>query len=136
MQEELRNLRTVNPEFWTALTTVSARRAKPSRTEIEDMVPEPDEEDNLDDSDISLNDVLSATHQEEPSSLRRGRISKRERGGLTTVADAEKLDNVPILINEGETKDGGRGKRTRTANRLYCLADFARHWDNEASDIE
>jgi hypothetical protein len=135
MQEELRNLRTANPEFWTALTTVSARRAKPSKTEIEDIIPEPDEED-LDDSDISFNDVLSATHREEPSSLRRGRISKQERGGLTTVADAEKLDEVPIPIKEGETRDGGRGKRKKTANRLYGLADFARHWDNEASDVE
>ena len=135
MQEELRNLRTANPEFWTALTSVNARRAKPSKTEIEDIMPDPDEDD-LDDSDISFGDVLSATHQEEPAGLRRGRINERKHGGLTTVADAEQLDEVPIPINEEETTHGGRGKRMKTANRLYRLADFARHWDNEASDVE
>ncbi len=55
---------------------------------------------------------------------------------MTTVADAEKLDEVPIPIKEGETRDGGWGKRKKTANRLYGLADFAQHWDNEASDVE
>jgi hypothetical protein len=73
---------------------------------------------------------------------RRGRIASRENGGLMTTADAEQLDEIPKAVEgmeageAGEAEEGGRGKRKKTANTMYSLADFAQHWDNEASDVE
>ena len=51
------------------------------------------------------------------------------------VAAAEQLNDV--TDPEGaEEKEAGRGKRKKTANRLYNLTDFARHWDDHGSDVE
>jgi hypothetical protein len=54
----------------------------------------------------------------------------------------EYLDEIPVQI-EGENsvampdeEAGGRGKRKKTTNRLYNLADFTQHWDNDTSDVD
>jgi hypothetical protein len=136
MQEELRSLREKDPAFWKELTTPNPRYAEPEVGEIvaEDILPDLDDEEELDDTDVSLREVIAATHHEEGPAKRRGRVVNDERGGLTTVADAEQLDELPLAVDGGEEE--GRGKRKKRPNRLYSLVDFARHWDNEGSDIE
>jgi hypothetical protein len=54
---------------------------------------------------------------------------------LVTTTDAENIDNMPEPLG-GPSEGEGKQKRKRMANSLYKLEDFARHWDNEASDIE
>jgi hypothetical protein len=59
---------------------------------------------------------------------------------LTTISAVEKLEELPVPEIEGSKNKmdvgHGRGKRRKIANRLYSLADFAPHWDNEASDVD
>ena len=135
MQESLRMLREQDAPFWNELTTVNPRNAhaKPKTDEVvaEDVMPEPeDDEEHLDDTDISLQDVVTATHQDDRP---KKHVAIHPKGGLTRIADAEKLDELP-MIDEGVKAVEGRGKRQRTANRQY--ADFSRHWDNEESDVD
>jgi hypothetical protein len=139
MQEEIRNTRENDPKFWEELTRVNPRQTRPTAAIcIEDSIPEPEQDDEqLDDTDISLQDVLAATHHEELPAKRRGRTSINEQGGLTAGANAENLDELPVVDNEGvEPVEGGRGKRRKTANKLYSSAAFTRHWDNDQSDVD
>jgi hypothetical protein len=116
---------------------VNLRYGRPEEGDVvaEDDLPDPNEEEELDDSDVSLTDILSATHREEPPTQCRGRITKHEKGGLMMIADAENLDEL-LMVEEKEVEGEGRGKQKKTANRLYSLTDFARHWDNENSDVD
>ena len=70
----------------------------------------------------------------------RQRISKHEDGGLMAAADADDIDAEPLAtVVEGMVERDnaeGKGKHQKTANRLYRLSDFTRHWDNEGSDVE
>lgn len=142
MQEKLRNLRTSNDPFWTELTRVNPRHQRPATSAIvvEDMIPDLDNTDELDDTDVSLHDIIAATHQKDVPAMLDGRIASRENGGLMTTTDAENLDEIPKSAEEGEggqrAEEEGRGKRKKKANMLYRLEDFARHWDNETSDVE
>jgi hypothetical protein len=85
---------------------------------------------NLDDTDISLRDVIMATHQKGP----RGHASTttEKDSGLQSTAEAESLDSLPKPVEEEEKANTGWGKRQGTANRLYKLNDFA----GKASDVE
>lgn len=135
MQEKLRELRTKNDPFWAELTCADARHKCPETETIvvEDLIPDPDDEEELDDSDVSLHDVIAATHQT-PQAVhkRHGRASVRENGGLETTTNAEQMDEAPRPMEGGEGE--GRGKRKKVANRQF--ADFSRHWDQDTSDIE
>jgi hypothetical protein len=58
-----------------------------------------------------------------------------------TNMDAERLDVAPEpmkgdVVEEREGEEEGRGKRKRTANKLYSLMSFTQHWDNEGSNIK
>jgi hypothetical protein len=138
IREKLRDLHAKNDPFWQELTQVSSRHQAPvvGPVVFEDMIEEVDEEE-MDDSDVSLQKVIEATHRDHVPE----RTAIRETGGLMVQAEAEDLDIVPEPLEEGKDELGegegaGRVKRKRTANRLYKLADFKRHWDEEASDIE
>lgn len=145
IQEALRHLRDTNAPFWQELTAPRTHDAKlnvgDNVVEDLDQIESDVENEDLDDSDISVKTVLRVAHQGELSTRRQGHISKHKNGGLTTISAAERLDELPVAEVEGNTEEvdargAGRGKRKKTANRLYSLSDFAPHWDNEGSDIE
>ena len=84
--------------------------AKPKTDEVvaEDAVPEPeDDEEHLDDTDTSLQDLVTATDQED---LAKKHIAIDWKGGLTWIADAEKLDELP-MIDKGVKAVEGQGKQ-------------------------
>ena len=135
MQEEIRNTRENDPKFWEELTQVNPRQMRPTASCVEDIIPEPEQDAaQLDDMDISLQDVLAVTHHEELPVKRQGQTSIKEQGGLTAGTDAENLDETPVV--ENEEVEGGRGKRRKTANKLYSSAAFTHHWDNDESDVD
>ena len=135
MQEEIRNTQENDPKFWEELTQVNPRQMRPTVICVEDFIPGPEQDDaQLDDTDISLQDVLAVTHREELPVKRWGRTSIKAQGGLTPGADAENLDEAPVV--ENEEVEGGRGKRRKTANKLYSSAAFTRHWDHDESDVD
>jgi hypothetical protein len=130
-----------NDPFWSELTKPNTRHPRPITAAIvtEDLIEDPEHEEELDDSDVSLRDVMATTHNQPVP--RKHRAAARPNGGLTTIADAEKLDQIPEPVEGGgtageEAAEEGKGKRNRKPNRLYNLAHFARHWDNEGSDVE
>jgi hypothetical protein len=98
-----------------------------------------DDEDELDNSNVSLQDVVKATHNKLLLDGC-GHIAPREYGRLETATEAGKINSeLKPLEERGEAtgvREEGRGKRKRTVNHLYSLVDFVRHWDNEASDEE
>ena len=136
VEEKLRDLHHTNDPFWTELNCPNARHLRPLTDAIvvEDIITNPEDEDEIDDSAVSLQNVVVATHRK-PMHKKSSRISVQENGGLATTTDAENI-NIPVTADEEVEVEEGRGKRRKTANRLYRLADFARHWDNEASDVE
>jgi hypothetical protein len=134
--------------FWIELNQVNAHHIRPvmGALVIEDSIPEPEEEE-LDDSVVSLKDIVATTHRRPLDTCRRRQhICTRENGGLMVTAEAEDLDLLPISTEsvgeEGDKEESekkvevGRGKRKKVANRLYCFSDFTRHWDNKASDVD
>ena len=135
MQEKLRELRTADDPFWAELTHANPRPVT-GAVVVEDMIEIPEGEEDLDDSNVNLRDVIAATHREAVPKRRHGRTFTLENGSLVSAADAENIEEIPKAVEEGEAEDIGRGKQKKTANRLYHLSDFARHWDNEASDVE
>jgi hypothetical protein len=141
MQKKLRELRTKSDPFWLELNTVTPRHTRPATSAcvVEDLFLEPEDEEALDDSDVSLKDVVAATHRDETPTRNQGRrISTHDNGGLMAMVDAEDIDALPRATEgEGEQKaEEGRGKRKKRANTLYRFSDFTRHWDNEAYDVE
>ena len=145
MQEKLTNLQEQNDPFWTELIQVSTHHQQPvtGPIVIEDLAVEIDANDQMDDSDVSLQDVIAVTHKNIPPK-RQCRIVAREAGGLMTTTNVESLDEVPKLEEKMAVdsagglgmKEGGKGKWKRMENSHYRLEDFARHWDNDGSDIE
>jgi hypothetical protein len=126
------------PRVASISTSRYPRRFRPGMNEAvaEDDIMDPVEEEEEDDSDVSLRAVIAETHKEEPTKKWRASVATRNEGGLMSIGDAERLD---ISENEAESEfpeEGGRGKRVKKANKLYNLQDFARHWDDEPSDTE
>jgi hypothetical protein len=126
MQEKLRELRTTNDPFWAELNLVNHRHTRPviSALVVEDLIPEPEDEEVLDDSGLSLKDIVAVTHQEPVRNKGRRHISKREDGRLMAAADADDIDAEPLpvaTVVEGtvERENAGKGKRQKTANQLY-----------------
>jgi hypothetical protein len=136
MQEKLREIRTTNDPFWIELNHPNAHHLRPPTDSIvpEDIMPDPEDEEDLDDSDVGLRHVIADTHKS-PAPKQCGRISKRDNGGLMMKTDAEDIDKLPESAEDGKEEEG-RGKRKKIANAMYDLSDFTRHWDNEASDVE
>jgi hypothetical protein len=83
IQKALRDLCEADGPFWQELTAVNRRDLRPKVADqvAEDLndVESDCEVENLDDSDISLQNVVEATHHEEPSPQRRRHISKSEK---------------------------------------------------------
>jgi hypothetical protein len=137
MQEKLHQLHEANDPFWLELTTPSRQHQSPVTDAVVAEDAQPDVDGDLDDSAVNLNDVLAATHKKPMSKKKARQILPHENGGLLLVADAEQLNTELPELEEGRKEDDvGRGKRRKTMNRLYRLDDFARHWDNDGSDIE
>jgi len=127
MQEKLRELRTKNDPFWAKLTCAEARHERPTTETIavEDLIPDPDDKEELDDSDVSLCDVIAATHQT-PQAVHKchgGRVSACDNGGLETTMNAEQMDEVPRPMEGGEGEDEGHGKRKKFAT--WQFVDFS-----------
>jgi hypothetical protein len=101
---------------------------------VEDKIDSPEDEDSLDDSDVSLQDVIADTHRKEGLGKQQGRVSTRSSGGLMSVANAEELDGLPEVLEVGVEVEEGRGKHMKKASQWY--RDFLQHWDNKALDIE
>jgi hypothetical protein len=135
MQKKLRDLHINNDPFWNELNRVNDHHPRPVTGAViaEDIIANPEDEDELDDSDIRLKDVVAATHKKPIRDHGHKRISTDENGGLMAAVDVENIDEVPKAV-EGVDEEEGRGKRKKTANKLYRLSDFTRHWDEEASD--
>jgi len=139
MQTKLRELRDKKDPFWDELTRENPCHQQPLTAAVvdEDIMADPDDGEDLDDTAVSLNDVIVATHKEPAPTKKTRRVGLRGNGGLMVVAAAEQLNDVTAPLVEGaEGKEAGRGKRKKTANRLYNLTDFARHWDDNGSDVE
>ena len=129
-----------NDPLWSELTKPNTRHPRPITPAIitEDLIEDPEHEEELDNSDVSLCDVIATTHNQ-PVPHKRRAVS-HPNGGLTTMGDAERLDVVPELEGGGlggeEEAEEGKEKIKQKPNRLYNLADFVRHWDNDGSDVE
>jgi hypothetical protein len=95
--------------FWKELTAVNKRHLRPKVVDhvAEDLndVESDCEIEHLDNSDISLWNVLEATHQEQPLAQHRGRISESDKGGLTTISAAERLEELPAPEIEGNVNE-------------------------------
>jgi hypothetical protein len=135
MQEEMREIHTANNPFWIELIFPNPHDLHPTIRDIvtEDIMPHPDDEATVDDSDVSLQDIIVATYQDLPIPKKhRHHISTHENGGLMTATNVEDINQTVSIQVEEE----GRGKWKRKVNMLYCLGDFKQHWDNEVSDFE
>ena len=75
MQEKLRELRTTNDPFWIELNVVPNRHPRPAVADnvAEDIISNPEDDDNLDDSDVILlwfvNSALSSVQHDKPANL-------------------------------------------------------------------
>jgi hypothetical protein len=109
IQKALCNLREADTPFWKELTAVNERHSRPKVVDhvAEDLndVESDCEIKHLDDSDISLWNVLEATHQEQPLAQHRGRISESDKGGLTTISAAERLEELLAPEIEGNVNE-------------------------------
>ena len=143
MQEKLRDLRTNNDPFWTELSSADARHRHPVTAAVvaEDIMANPEDANELDDSAVSLKNVIAATHHKNHQEKRGLRVKAHNNGGLMMAMDADDVAETreAMMAFEGEeAEDQGRGKRKRkrAASKKYSLADFARHWDGNGSDME
>ena len=139
MQTRLRELRDRKDPFWDELSRENPCHQRPVTAAVvaEDIMADPDDVEDLDDTAVSLKDVINATHKEPAPTKKTRRVGLRGNGGLMVVAAAEQLNNSDAVDAKGaDEKEAGRGKRKKTANRLYNLTDFARHWDDNGSDVE
>ena len=128
-----------------------------------DVAPEDElvEDDDFgDDSSVGLADIIRTVVEEAiPSTMR-----ANERGGLVAIRNADdenedpvdiggvKQDDDPTHVVEADqartniaaadnqraesSREQGRGKRKRIANKLYNLRNFMQHHDDEPSDVD
>ena len=143
-RQKLCDLKETDPEFWEQLT----RRAAPDVdipankciTEDEDATDPLFE----DDSDLPCDVIVTNVLGSQPAG-----VKLTTSGDMTSTATAELLKTYDMkMISDGVEvmgKDGasvvelgtlGRGKRKRTANRLYDSKSFWRHNDADTSDQE
>ena len=139
MQERLRTLRETNDPFWKELNEPRQGHQHPITGAVvaEDIQPELDKINELDDSAMGLNEVLATTQKREGSEKVSRHVVVSKDGGLSLGVNAESLEKEPDLTEDVKGDgDEGRGKRKKMANCLYHLKDFTRHWDKDSSDIE
>jgi hypothetical protein len=140
-RQELRDLKTADPEFWDQLTCKAAPDLNVTGNEMiteDDETTEPIFED---DSNLPCEVIIA----EVLGSKTRG-VASTTTGEMVSTAAAESLDENDMEAEkepEGDEMVGadnptelGRGKRKRITNRLYNPKSFWRHNDNEASDNE
>jgi hypothetical protein len=129
-------MKTTDPAFFAELTSSAA--ADINLTEEQATIEDEDVPvDVEDDSNLSCEEVIARVHN--PSAD----VLASESCGLSSAADAESLDKLPIAEDHG-THDGqleqtgesrrSAGKRKRRPNTLY--AQFWRHHDNNNSEDE
>ena len=90
-----------NNPLWSELTTPNTCHQCPITPAIitEDLIEDPEHEEELDDSDVSLRDVIASTHNQ--LAPHKCRAVSRPNGGLTTMGDAERIDVVPEPVEGG-----------------------------------
>jgi hypothetical protein len=126
MQEKLRELRTTNDPFWAELNLVNRHHTRPviSALVVEDLIPEPEDEEVLDDSGLSLKDIVAVTHQEPVRNKGRRCISKCEDGGLMAAADADDIDAEPLpwqQLSREQWKGKTWGKENARRQPINCI---------------
>jgi hypothetical protein len=80
-----------------------------------------EDEEHLNDSDISVKDVLKATHHEPMPSKKKNQMASCLNGDLVIMAAAEMLEEVPNLAESDGVNKDLKGKQKRMANCLYNL---------------
>jgi hypothetical protein len=128
-REALRQMAKTNPEFWAELSVGGADNVQlPDATETlpEDVEHDTELEDqDSDDSDLSLETLITALTKDVPDT-----VGSRKSGKLASLTDAENVDLVPEMLEEGNSAaEGGRGKRNKVANQQY--QGFWRHHDKD-----
>jgi hypothetical protein len=71
---------------------------------------DPEEEEDLDNSEVRLKNVLSATYQEEAAMQHHGHITKCKKGSLKMIADTEDIDKLPMVEDKEKREEEGQGK--------------------------
>ena len=144
-RSKLRTLKNSDPEFWAELTCKRAQDLIPPDDvhQPEDNVTSGlfgiDDDVGVDDSDVTMDVLIESIASRR--SIPEGFILT-EAGGIASNADAEGLDedNVTTLVTTiqgvggdmGDDEKRGRGKRRKTANRLYNSKDFWRYNDSDS----
>jgi len=140
VRSRLRELRNTDPEFWKELTTRQSEDIVPPEhvEQPEDKVSTCDTVDTNDDSDVPISAIIGVMLEGSVPS----RYSAQDDGGLMCIAVAECAEDVDDSEMSSSDKkhdsapeDMGRGKRVKTANRLYKIDQFWRH-DDESTDEE
>ena len=164
-REKLRNLKTEDPLFWNELQ-VNTDTTLPGPTDIVPEDEPVEDDDFGDDSSVGLSDVIKTVVEETiPSTMRAneggGLVAirnaddeneepvdgvydggvKQEDDPTHVVEEAQATTNITVTGAELEkiaesSRERGRGKRKRTANKLYNLHNFMQHHDDEPSDID
>jgi hypothetical protein len=144
-RQKLRDLKETDPKFWDQLTQKAAPDVDiPANKHIAE---DEDATDPLfeDDSDLPCDAVVANVLGSQPAGVR-----LTTSGDMTSTAAAELLkpyrtdmvsDDVEVegkdvAASVVELGTLGRGKRKRTANRLYDSKSFWRHNDRDTSDQE
>jgi len=128
-REALRQMAKTNPEFWAELSGGGADDVQlPDAAETlpEDVEHDTELEDqDSDDSDLSLETLITALTKDVPDT-----VGSRKSGKLASLTDAENVDLVPEMLEQGNSAaEGGRGKRNKVANKQY--QGFWRHHDED-----
>jgi hypothetical protein len=142
VREALRNMKTMDPEFWEELTRSQPDERLPDVAETlqEDLGFNTELEDkDADDSDVSMQTLITALTREDIPET----VGFRKGGTLMSLTDAENADldegilllvevNVENLtIPSGEV---GCGKRQKFASKRYNGEEF--WWHNDNNDWE
>jgi hypothetical protein len=144
-------MRTTDPEFWAELTQNDSSGQDLPATDVtlpEDVEPSTClEDDEVDDSDLSMNIVINSMITADIPAI----VGIRKNGTLTSLADAEntsdELQHQLLVPTEPTVKDSSsnqdsegshvpnhRKKRERRANRHYL--GFWRHYDEDDAKNE
>ena len=140
-RSKLRTLKNSDPDFWAELTCKRAQDLVPP-----DDVHQPednatsglvvvDDDVGVDDSDVTMEVLLESMAGR---GIPEGFILTEE-GGISSNANAEGLDEDDVTIVQGiggdveaDETQRGRGKRRKTANRLYNSKDFWRYNESDS----
>jgi len=129
-------LKTTDPDFWAELTQKATVKLIVHPNEV--VAEDEDTVDPLfeDDSDLLCEAIIANVTGSSPAG-----VASTSNGDMMSTAAAESLDDDEMEIPDDSSAetgelDLGRGKRKRTANKLYNTKSFWRHNDDDTSDQE